>query len=119
LHIEPFNSFAGWGVYLPSREYLDKIREKITRDGNELEKIIKEKKFKKYFVQLNDGNMLKTGPRWYPKNHKYIKLLRYKGFSAQSYISDVDLEKESGYKEYEKRIKALQPLVNWLNNIHI
>jgi len=39
----------GGGNYAPSREYLEKIREKIARDGHELEAILNNKTFKKYF----------------------------------------------------------------------
>jgi uncharacterized protein (TIGR02453 family) len=119
LHIEPFNSFVWWGSYAPCREYLEKIRKRIVTHWDELAAIIIEKKFQKYFGQLNSRNMLKTAPRWYSKDHEHVDLLKYKGFSAQSYISDIDLETENWYKEYEKRIRALQPFVNWLNNIHI
>jgi uncharacterized protein (TIGR02453 family) len=119
LRIEPFNSFIWWGNYSPNREYLEKIREHIETHGHELEAIITEKKFVKYFWELNQTSKLKTGPRWYAKDHTYIELLKYKSFSARSYITDVDLESEDWYKEYEKRIKAIEPLIAWLNSIYI
>lgn len=119
MSIKPFDSFIGWGSYAPSREYLEKIRERIATHGHELETIIQDKKFVKYFWGLAQGNKLKTGPKWYPKDHRYIELLKYKSFSARSHISDIDLQSEIGHKEYKKRMKALEPLVSWLNNIYI
>ncbi len=119
LHIEPFNNFMGGGNYAPSPKYLEKIREKIATHWHELDEILNEKKFKNYFWELNQRNKLKTSPRWYPKDHKYIDLLNHKTFSVRSYLSDIEVESEEGYKEYEKRIKALKPLNDWLNNIHI
>jgi uncharacterized protein (TIGR02453 family) len=119
IRIKPLDSFVGWGNYSPSREYLEKIRERIVTHGHELETIITDKKFIKYFWELNQTNKLKTGPRWYEKDHRYIELLKYKSFSARSFISNEDLESEDSTKEYKKRIKAINPLVEWLNNIYI
>ncbi len=119
LHIEPFNSFMGGGNYAPSREYLEKIREKIARDGHELEAILNNKTFKKYFWGLRNVNKLKTAPKGYSKDHQYIDLLNHKWFTVRSELSDVDLQSKEGHIEYKKRIKALKPLNDWLNNIHV
>ncbi len=119
IRVKPFDSFIWGGNYSPSKEYLAKIRERIATHGHELEAILSDKKFIKYFWELNQNNKLKTGPKWYPKDHKYIELLKYKSFSARSYISDEDLESENWQKEYKKRLKAIKPLVSWLNSIYI
>lgn len=119
LRVEPFNSFVwGWN-YAPSREYLDKIRQKILTHWHELEQIISEKKFVKYYGELGQDNKLKTWPKWYPKDHKYIELLKYKNYSARSHLSDADIESPDSHKEYKKRIKAIEPLIAWLNSIYI
>lgn len=119
LHIEPGNNFLWWWVYDPTKQYLEKIREVIAERWHELEAIIEEKNFKKYFWKLREHNMLKTAPRWYAKDHRYIHLLRYKWFSVRSMLTDSEVLSTTSQELYVKRAKALKPLCDWLNGIHI
>lgn len=118
LHIEPGNSFIGGGV-MPEKEYLAKIRERITESWNELEDILWEAQFKKYFKKLSESSMLKTAPRWYPKDHKYIDFLRHKNITAISYLTDEQVLSEDILDILQRRAKAFKPLNDWLNNIYV
>jgi len=80
LHIEPNQSFAGGGIYMPQAEQLKIIRNFMTENAHEFLDIINEKDFKKTFPEMYD-HQLKTAPRGFPKDHEFIGLLRYKSFA--------------------------------------
>ncbi|MEO0533376.1 MAG: DUF2461 domain-containing protein [Cyanobacteria bacterium P01_A01_bin.123] len=92
LSIEPGNSFAGGGVYMPPTEYLQAIREKIDEDYKALEKILNDKAFKAIFPNgLDRHAALKTAPRGYSTDHPAIDLLRLKSFVAGRNFSDAEV----------------------------
>lgn len=98
FHIEPNESFIGGGVYMPQAEPLRNIRNYLAEHAPEFKEIISDAAFKKEFEEMYD-HQLKTAPKGFPKDHKFIKLLKYKSFvfskrienskiTGDSYISD-------------------------------
>lgn len=80
LHIEPNQSFAGGGIYMPQAEQLKTIRMYITEHATDFMEIINEAGFKNTFPEMYD-HQLKTAPRGFPKDHEFIDLLKYKSFA--------------------------------------
>jgi len=119
IHIEPWNSFVGWWAHMPDKKHLDAIREVISQRWDELEAIITAPEFKKYYPGLTSWNTLKTAPKWFPRDHKYIEYLKRKSISAVCHISDKDILWENIENILQERIIALKPLNDWLNSIHI
>ena len=119
LHIEPWNSFIGWGAHMPEKAYLDAIRNRIWEKWDELVDIISNPNFKKYYKILREWEALKTAPKWFPKDHKYIEFLRKKHITAISHLSDEQVLSEDIHDLLSERIKALKPLNDWLNSIYI
>jgi uncharacterized protein (TIGR02453 family) len=108
-------SFIGGGLYRPDKEILEKVRSAIDYNGEELIKIIEDKKFISFFGGLNeDDQKLITSPQNYDKNHKYIDLLNRKNFTATKHITQeefcgngfVDLVEEV-YLNYQYLDKCL------------
>ena len=87
FHIEPGASFIGGGLYMPDANVLKAVRTEIGDNGDEFQKIMSQKSFKKYFTELYD-DQLKTAPKGYPPDHKNISLLRYKSFAFGSLLND-------------------------------
>jgi len=104
---------------MPEKAYLDAIRERIWEKWDELEAIISDPIFKKVYKTLRDGDPLKTAPKWFPKDHKYIELLRKKHITAVSHLSNSEVLSEDIHEILWERIKALKPLNDWLNKIYI
>ena len=115
LHIEPGKCFIESGAYLPEREWLDNIRDDISENGTTLEKIIAQKSFQKNGKL--EGEKLKTAPRGYAKDHKYIKLLRYKSFCAMHYLDDRAVLKKKFDEYFVNICISFSPLTKYLNSL--
>lgn len=115
IHINPIDSFIGGGLHKPPSNIIKKMRSAIDYNGEELTKIVEDKKFQSFFGGWSkDPDMLKTSPRGYDIEHPYIELLRRKNFTAirplkiEEFIADdfVDL--------VEKTFVTLQPMNHYL-----
>ena len=87
FHIEPGASFVGGGLYMPEANILKAVRTEIGDNGDELNELLNRPSFKKFFPELYD-DQLKTAPKGYPTDHKYIHLLKYKSYAVGSVLDD-------------------------------
>ena len=90
LHIEPGNSFLAGGCWYPTGEAMRRIRSKIDLEGDRFQAILDAPEFKSYFGGI-EGEVLKTSPRDYDKDHPHIDLLRHKTFSAMHRLTDEEV----------------------------
>jgi|ERR1051325_3018766 uncharacterized protein (TIGR02453 family) len=114
LHVEPDNSFAAGGFWMPPAPQLKAIRQEIAYNGPDFEKILKAASFKKYFKTL-EGEKLKTTPKEYDKEHPYIAYLKYKSFVVSTPLKDAQLLNKKATDEIVSVFKSIQPLVAFLN----
>lgn len=114
IHIEPGNCFVAGGLYMPDSENLAKVRQEIDYNAEAFLKILKDKKFKKYFSGLDDFDKVKTAPKGYPKDHPYIDLLKNKSFVVSHSFSDRQVLDKNFVKQVAKVCKALKPLNDFL-----
>jgi len=117
LHIEPGNNFIGWWAYRPESEYLEKIREKIVDNPKDFKKIINNSRFKKVYSHLSEMAKLKTAPRWYPRDHPEIDILRHKNFTSTVFFTDKEVLEEWFQQKVVETLSLLAPLNNWFNEI--
>ncbi len=115
VHVEPGGSMIAGGAYLPPSQWLSAIREKIDDDGEKLVRIIKDKDFIDIFKEI-EGETLKTAPKGYPKDHKFIELLRMKSFLVSRMISDKDICSQTGFDTIIKGCTAMKPLNDFMND---
>lgn len=116
ISISPSRSFIGGGIYHPDAVDLAKIREAIDYDGSELLDIAGGKKFKELFGGLNeDPDRLKSAPKGYPKDHKYIDLLRRKNFTAIAVVTREDVTADSFEGFAEETFLVLKPLIDYIS----
>lgn len=116
LHIEPGNnSFIGIGLYGPQAELLSKVRQEIDYNGEQLNQIFKERKFKKYFGEFWDGDSLKLMPKGYPKDHKHIKWIKLKSFIVMHSFTDEEVMNKKFKREVVNVMKAGKSLNDFLN----
>ena len=115
VHVEPGGSMIAGGAYLPPSQWLSAIREKINDDGEKLVRIIKDKEFVAIFKEL-EGETLKTAPKGYPKDHKFIELLRMKSFLVSRMISDKEICNQTGFETVINGCKAMKPLNDFMND---
>lgn len=115
LHLEPNKSFMAGGIYMPNPENLAKIRQEIDYNPDKLLKILKDKKFKKYFSGLDDFDKLKTAPKGYPKDHEHIQLLQHKSLIVSHPFTDVQVKDKKFVKNVAEVCKAIKMLNDYLN----
>jgi uncharacterized protein (TIGR02453 family) len=115
LHIQPGNkSFAAGGIYMPDGPNLAKVRQEIDYNGDKLIKILKEKKFKKWFDGLDDFDRLKTMPKGYAPDHPHIELLKNKSFIVTHEFTDAQVKDKKFLKNVNEVFKAIKPLNEFL-----
>ncbi len=94
IHIEPKQSFAGGGVYMPEAAPLKAIRNYMAENAPDFREITDEANFKKTFPEMFD-HQLKIAPKGFPKDHEFIDLLRYKSFAFTNRMENKIVEGES------------------------
>lgn len=113
LQIAPSDSFLGGGMYDPSKEALDNVRQHLAQDAAPLRAILSAPSFVQYFGELA-GTTLKTAPAGYDKAHPDIALIRYKQFLAIHKLSDADVTSAGLVTHILKVFAAMKPLIVYL-----
>lgn len=114
IHIEPENSFAGGGIYMPQAEPLKLIRAYLSKHGDEFLEIINKKEFKAIYPEMYD-HQLKTAPKGFPKDHRFIELLRYKSFVFSTKLSDSIISGENFINYTLNAYRELYEVNKYLN----
>jgi uncharacterized protein (TIGR02453 family) len=115
FHIEPGDkSFVGIGLYAPLPENVSKVRQEIDYNSDRLEKIFKQKKFKKYFGDFWPDDALKTMPKGYPKDHPHIGWLKLKSFIVMHPFTDKQVTDKKFMKQLVAVLKEGKPLTDFL-----
>lgn len=114
MHIMPSNNFIGGGIYQPSPETLQKVRQEIDYNGNEIRQIIEKKEFVKIYPKPFDEDKLKTAPRGYPKDHENLDLLQLKHYVFMRSVTDDELLSDNFIKKVVESFTALYPFNQFL-----
>ena len=115
LHIEKGKSFAAGGFYSPENSELKKIRNEIAFFYDDLEALIADKKFKKFYKGLDTNNTLKTAPKDFDKEHPAIAFLKLKSFTVSTPIPDAELFDKDFVKKTSEKLLAIKPLNDFLS----
>lgn len=121
LQFEPDNgSFIAGGMYEPSKEQLERIRQDIVYrkpgESGKLRQILEDAPFVQYFGKMG-GDSLKNAPQGYAKDHPDIDLLRYKQFLASHPLSDQAMLSDDVTEEILNACAALKPFVSYFHDI--
>ena len=116
FHVEPGNnSMIAGGAYIPPMPWLTAIREKIDEQGDTLVKIINNKDFRDFFGEI-EGEKLKSAPKGYCRDNKYIEYLKLKSFLISKIISDKDITGRECFDNIIKASRAMKPLNDFLSD---
>ncbi len=116
IHLGVNGSFIAGGFYKPKKEVLDSIRDAIDYNGKELKKILSNESFINTFGNLiDDGDSLKTSPKGYPKDHKYIDLLNRKTFAVQHNVTQKEIMQDDFKDVCVEIYKEMLPFRKYLN----
>jgi uncharacterized protein (TIGR02453 family) len=117
FHLEPGESFAGGGIWMPMPPELKKVRQEIDYNLEEFSKIINAKKFKSVYGKLyaeQEVSLLKV-PQGFEKDNPAAEFLKLKSFLAMKKLKDTDITSTSLKKQVLDAFDALQPLVEFIN----
>ena len=115
FHLEPRGCFVAGGMWMPPREQLNRIRDRIVADQRGFERALAAAPFKKSFGALSEEHMLVRLPRGYAEGHPAWRWLRFQSFTASSPLTQRDVTSARTVDVVVDRFLALTPLVRWLN----
>lgn len=116
VHVEPGNnSLIAGGAYIPPMPWLTAIREKIDEHGDLFMKIISKREFRDFFGEI-EGERLKSAPKGYSRDHKFIEYLKLKSYLVSKNISDKDIAGEGCLDYIVKGSMIMKPLNDFLND---
>lgn len=115
FQIQPGNkSFVGIGLFMPEPEKLAKIRQEIDYNGEKLEQIFNDKKFKSNFKKFWDEEALKKAPKGYPADHPHVEWLKLKSFIVMREFKDSEVTDKKFMKQVVGVLKSSKPLNDFL-----
>src|SRR5436190_22125688 len=114
IHIEPGQSFAGGGLYMPQPADLKKVRQEIDYNLAEFRGIIEGKKFKTIYSGLSNDSELKITrvPQGFDKDSPAAEYLMYKSYIAMQPLPDVALTEKNLVRTIANAFATLQPLLS-------
>lgn len=116
LHVQPGESFAAGGIWMPEAAVIGKIRQEIDYNLDEWKKITSAGTFKKYFPGgLENSDRLSRPPKGYEADNPAIEFLKLKNFIVSTEFKDKDLISKGFEKEVAKAFKAMKPMIDFLN----
>ncbi len=116
LLIQPGDqSFLGGGLFADMfKDATTMIRDYISQNGGEWEKIIHAPEFEKYFTV--QGTALKNVPAGYEKEHPQAEYLKYKSWYLEYPIKDEELsDGEAFLAKAADRFRIMKPFNDYLN----
>lgn len=116
LHIQPGKSMIAGGIWMPEPAVLGKIRQEIDYNLKEWEKMLHGGNFKKNFPSgLEAGERLIRPPKGYDIDNPAIEYLKMKNFVVTKPFSDKEILSSGFKKEVVGSLKAMKPMIDFLN----
>lgn len=108
-------TFLGGGLFADMfKDATAMVRDYITANPEEWEKVINDKTFKQYFTVK--GNALKNVPRGYDKEHPQAEYLKNKSWYVEYFVEDEQLRDTKAFLDLAVTIfKAMKPFNDYLN----
>lgn len=110
IHIQPGESFAGGGYWMPEGDHLKAIRQEIDYNAHDLKEIVDEAEFKQLFGEFRNQEQLKTVPGGYAADHEDIGLIKLKSFAAVHSLTDKELQQKDAAEKVAAIFKKIYPL---------
>lgn len=117
FHLEPGNSFAGGGLWMPMSGETQKVRQEIDYCWDEFEKMLRSRSFKSLYGDFDNdpGISLVNVPRGYDKDNPAAQYLKLKSWTATHGLADSELTDKTLVKKTIQAFKVLQPFICFIN----
>ncbi len=109
--------YIGGGAYLPDKEGLKKIKNKIIEDPETFLEIIYNKEFNNLFSGLSSEFKYKRIPSEYQDNFELIEYLKLKGFFAYKGYKIEEYRNKDLAEFIVENFRVVHPLVQYLREI--
>jgi uncharacterized protein (TIGR02453 family) len=117
LHIQPWASFFGGGIYRPEPEELLNLRHYLLKYGDEYTKLTKNKEFVKEFGKVG-GDELKRFPKWFFADSPHLDLIKKKQHLISHYYTDKEISHPDFKKLFLSHCKIAMPWFHFLNKAY-
>jgi uncharacterized protein (TIGR02453 family) len=114
FHVSPEEVLVAGGLYMPGSEELLQIRNHIAAHGDELRRILRDRRLRKYYGGLQ-GDQAKRPPRGFQADHPHIDLIRYKQYVLWVEKPPSLARKPELFRTILQGFLAAMPLVRFLN----
>jgi len=115
FQIAPGDSYLGGGIWMPPREALQKIRERIAEKPVQFERVASDGAVKRRFGGFSEEAMLTRVPRGFAADHPAAHRLRLQSFTLGRSMSDADAVSGRLADQLARDFRLLTPLVRWVN----
>ncbi|NIJ54271.1 DUF2461 domain-containing protein [Dyadobacter arcticus] len=117
IQVQPHDqTFIGGGMWETTTEQLARFRQEIDYNADELKAIISKDDFREYFPEIH-GEVLKTTPKGYSKEHPEIDLLKHKQLFFIHKYSDKEVASRDFGAMVLKGIGLLKPFTDYMNYV--
>lgn len=117
FHLEPGNSFAGGGIYMPMPPELKKIRHYIDANYPEFIDAITTEPFSSVYqgLDVDPGCMLTRVPKGFDTDNPAAEYLKFKSFTATVPFTDKEIQSPKLLSKTIDAFQALIPFNKFLN----
>lgn len=110
---EKEDNVIGLGLYGPSSRQIKRLRKALEKDYKRVDKILADKKFKKYWGGLAEEKY-KRFPKEHSENHPAAKYLWYKQFFVRQQFTRKEVLAPGFAEHVLKSFEAALPLLEWI-----
>lgn len=115
LHLQPDNCLFASGMWCPETDLLRAVRNEILYNYDELEQLMEEKEFKRYFTDFDTDYILKKVPVGYPQDFPHADWLRRKTFTLSCRLEEEEVCRPDFLDRLMEICAAAKPVNDFLN----
>ena len=115
FQIAPGECLLGAGLWMPPPPSLALIRQRLSEEPDEFERMVLSPGFKRRFRALDPEAMLTRVPRGFAPDDPAARWLRYRSFTAGRMLAERDIASPRLVTLLAGDFERLTPLVRWLN----
>ena len=115
FHIDGKTAFVAGGIWMPSRQSLAKLRDRLADDWRPFSRLVEAPPFRRRFGAFTSEAMLTRVPRGFAPDHPAAKWLRFQSFTASRDLPSADLLTPKLVGKIARDFEALVPMVRWIN----
>lgn len=114
VHLENGNCMLAGGSLCMDSNILKAVRQSVYDNIDEFRSIVEDPKFRQYFPVIGESH-LKTAPKGFPKDFKYMDYLKCKEYTCTHYVSDEVFLATDFLDTMEKVFRQLKRFADFTN----